>query len=76
MVNFHAGSAVMGPWDTMTVQDENAEEEIDMFAVLGAAPPSQQAAHGKDGRSAHAGRGPGAARTVHAAGWQRAERAR
>lgn len=43
MVNFHAGSAVMGPWDTMTVQDENAEEEIDMFAVLGAAPPSQHA---------------------------------
>lgn len=31
----------MGPWDTAPVQQE--EEEIDMFAILGAIPPAQAA---------------------------------
>ena len=30
---------MMGPWDTAPVQQE--EEEIDMFAILGAVPPAQ-----------------------------------
>ena len=33
----------MGPWDTAPIEQE--EEEIDMFAILGATPPGQSIAH-------------------------------